>query len=132
VGGKITISAFGTRSGRTAVLMDCLPRTSIEWWQRQYHCNRRTSGNSGGTVTLTGSDRRDQRAARRWKQSEGAQKIGFVSRKRRRFSLLLLWRLPKPNAGSATVLVNELDAQRRTSRQHEFEVSPSRKAAIVP
>jgi hypothetical protein len=38
------------------------------------------------------------------------QKIGFVSQKRRRFSPLLLWRLSKAHAWSATVLLDELDA----------------------
>jgi hypothetical protein len=36
-------------------------------------------------------------------------KIGFVSRKSGRSLPLLLWRLPKSNAGSATVLVDELN-----------------------
>jgi hypothetical protein len=35
-------------------------------------------------------------------------KIGFVSRKSGRSLPLLLWRLPKSNAASATVLVDEL------------------------
>jgi hypothetical protein len=78
-GGKITISAFGARSGRTPVLMYCLPRTSIQWWQRQYDCDRRTSGSSGSTVTLTGSAETGSAAAgaaRRWEQSEELKKLG--------------------------------------------------------
>jgi len=42
--------------------------------------------------------------------SIAAEKIGFVSQNHgRRFSPLLLGRLPKAHAWSATVLVNELD-----------------------
>ena len=37
--------------------------------------------------------------------------IGFVSQKRRRFSPLLLWRLSKAHAWSATVRVDELEAR---------------------
>jgi hypothetical protein len=39
-----------------------------------------------------------------------SSQTGFVSQKRGRVSPLLLWRLSKANAGSATVLVDELDA----------------------
>jgi len=37
--------------------------------------------------------------------------IGFVSQKRRRFSPLLLWRLSKAHAWSATVLLDECKAR---------------------
>jgi hypothetical protein len=40
----------------------------------------------------------------------GSSEFGFVSQKRRQFSPLLLCRLPKTQAWSTTVLVDELDA----------------------
>ena len=56
-----------------------------------------------------------------------AEKIGFVSQKRRgRLSALRLCRLPKPDAWSATVLVDELEARRTVGRSSFSTVIPVR------
>jgi hypothetical protein len=50
-------------------------------------------------------------------------KIGFVSQKSGRLLPLRLWRLPKADTRSATILVDELDAggDRRGVRSHDQE-----------